>query len=193
MYKLYTFFDVENADDEFIDKCITVLPTDRKEKALRFVHKVDKNNSVISYLLMLCGTRELFGITDIELCYGNKNKPYCKNHPDIFFSISHCRKGCICAVGDNELGADIQDIKDFNLRLLPKICTSDEESLILSSDNKQKAFTELWTRKESFVKMKSCGISSDLKLADTIKYHNFIDSFESHGCYISVCESNRII
>ncbi|MGN1134138.1 MAG: 4'-phosphopantetheinyl transferase family protein [Oscillospiraceae bacterium] len=192
MYKLYTFFDMENADDEFIEKCLTVLPQNRREKALRFVHITDRNTSVISYLLMLYGIRDLFGIKDTELCYGSKGKPYCKNHPNIFFNISHCKNGCICAVGDNDLGADIQEKRSFNPRMLKKICTAEEENLINSSKDKEKAFTKMWTQKESYVKMKSCGISSDLKLADTIKYEKYIDSIEINGCWISVCESKRI-
>lgn len=80
------------------------------------------------------------------------------------FSISYSGNFAICAVSTaNQLGIDIEVIKDINYLEFSKYFNDTEWNQIIFSDNPQKSFFHYWTKKESVLKADGRGLSVDLR------------------------------
>jgi len=85
--------------------------------------------------------------------------------PGIFnFSISYSGNLAVCAVSTvNQLGVDIELIKDINFPEFRKYFNDAEWSRIIYSEDPQRSFFHYWTRKESVLKADGRGLSVDLR------------------------------
>lgn len=87
---------------------------------------------------------------------GEHGKPHFANHP-AQFSISHCQGSVCCALSRHEIGADIEILREYDTRIARRVCTGDELDLLENSPCPDKAFTVLWTLKESRMKLSGEG------------------------------------
>lgn len=120
-------------------------------------------------------------VKDKRLRYGTNGKPYLKSG-ELYFSISHSAGRTICAVADQEIGADIQKIA-YRPRVARRICQDHE----LAEANSPAGFTRLWALKESFVKANGAGLAYGLKNIDSHKLKTAkcwrLDDFFIAICY----------
>jgi 4'-phosphopantetheinyl transferase len=80
------------------------------------------------------------------------------------FSISYSGNFAVCAVSTvNQLGVDIEMIKDINFLEFSKYFNTAEWSKIIHSADPQRSFFHYWTRKESVLKADGRGLSVDLR------------------------------
>ena len=93
--------------------------------------------------------------------YTKNGKPYISYAP--CFNISHSKTKLVIAVSVNQVGVDIEPIIKFRKRLARYICTPQEYQTIVKSDNKDLELTKLWTKKESFIKLKGLAFANNLK------------------------------
>lgn len=109
-----------------------------------------------------------------EIKKGTYGKPYTENSA-LCFNISHTRGAVAVAVGDCEIGVDIQYIKPISDRLM-RIYFGQE----IPSDPKERV--RLWTEYESYGKWLSCGIP--ITLPDLP--HRFFHA-EFNNTVVTVC------
>lgn len=186
MYKLYAFFDLDQLDNETMERCIQHFPEDRKAKALRYRREIDRKLSVVSYLLLIYALNKDFRLSAPRLAYTDRGKPYLPDHKDIHFNISHCPRGCICAVSDQPIGVDIQDIRPFSQDIVKQCCSKEELFMLNQSPDPAACFAQMWTMKESYLKMTGTGISVCLNTIDTSVKHSAIHTTYTNNCYIAV-------
>ena len=132
----------------------------RREQALKFKHVFGQWACLKSWLMVA----ERTGGQD--WLYNEYGKPYVAG--GLAFSISHCKDGIAVAVDDRPLGIDIESIRDIKPELVERTMNEAEQAYI---GNSAARFTELWTKKEAFLKYKGTGIIDDLRevLHDTGK------------------------
>lgn len=126
---------------------------------------------------------------DMRYAENEKGKPYFMEYKDIFFSLSHSGKWAVAVFSDNEVGCDIQEMKDINLNIANRFFTQNECDYINSSADKTDSFFEVWTRKESFIKALGTGLSTPLNSFDVFSDTNwhFSTYNDIAGYKISVC------
>lgn len=96
------------------------------------------------------------------LDYGEKGKPYLREYP-FYFNLSHSGEYVVCAVSDQEIGADIQQCVPVNAQRLAGRFFAAEECRALASceteEEKRRFFYRLWARKEAYGKLIGEGIA----------------------------------
>lgn len=115
----------------------------RKEKINAFQFAKDRNLSLAAGILLSYGLKQAdYNEQELEIAYGEFNKPYFKNHPELEFNIAHSGERVMCAIAvsnqplGNEIGCDVEEntpeqaeyLKEFNMTV------------------------EQWTRLESYAK-----------------------------------------
>ena len=91
-------------------------------------------------------------------------KPYLANS-DLYFNISHSRRYVVCAIGEQELGVDIQFHKKGDTdKTAKKIMSATEWQEYQKAGDKRKYFFDLWAQKESYLKYTGEGITVDMRL-----------------------------
>ena len=188
MHELYFFDDFESLRKHNLKNLANKMPANRIKKYNQYSRDKDKLNCLTSYLLLWFALKQNHLIeTPPSFTYGANQKPYIAENNNIFFNISHTNGCVICAISNNEIGVDIEKIRPINLNISKKICTPSEQKLFDKSSNKATFLLKVWTKKESYVKMKSGSIFSDYSKIDTttlsnvycFKHKNFIISFSS--------------
>lgn len=121
----------------------------RREKADRCRTELQRRQSLaatclLDYALKTVGLRE----QEIQYLEGPDGKPGIAGLNSVHFSLSHSGKWAICAVSEQEIGADIEMIREFSPRLLQRYFDIEE----------QKDPLRVWVLKESFCKMTGVGI-----------------------------------
>jgi len=161
---LYLFDQLATLPEGFVAEHLHFLPAFRREQCISYRQTIDQQNCVIAYLLLLQGLREQYGIdAQMEFVYGAHGKPYLKDYPHIFFNISHCKRGAVCALADFEVGVDMQDVRPYNPSIARRVCSDDELQLLSKADDPARLFCGMWAARESCAKMLGCSVADILK------------------------------
>ena len=149
---------------------IDAISNERKAKALMYSFK---NDQLLSYAACIAFDKGLKTYNlyekDVVIEYGNNGKPSLKDYPQIHFNISHSGELAIAAFSDSEIGCDIEQVRKLKESVLNSCFTNEEISYINNSEDKDFAFTEIWTLKESFLKCLGLGIAFKLNKFSVIK------------------------
>ena len=86
-----------------------------------------------------------------EIKTGPHGKPYFAGYP-VKFNLSHCKGAVCCALGEHEVGVDIERVRPYHEKLAERICTPSERKLAENACDPAKALIALWSLKESFLK-----------------------------------------
>lgn len=181
----YVILDEQLHFDD-ISACAAVLSTERQEKIARYRFEKDKLLSLAAGLLI----RRAVGEKPIKL--GEHGKPYAE---DVYFSVSHSGRAAAIAVNDTEVGMDVERIaEESRLRIADRFYHLNERAYVNASADPCRAFSEIWTRKEAYLKMTGEGISADLTAFDTtvspLKERLYTLSLEDY-CF-SLCSADPI-
>lgn len=159
----YLFDDVGSLEEGFAEQNLHRLPAFRREQCAKYRRQADKNACIIAYLLLQRGLCERFGIMQPpRFIYNEYGKPYLCDIPQIFFNLSHCKLGVVCALADFEIGVDIQEIRPFDMNIAQRVCSDDELRRLSEFDSPSKLFCKLWTEKESYAKAHGISIANVL-------------------------------
>lgn len=154
----------EHIDDFDLQSALAEISEQRREQALRFKFERGQRTCVLAYLLLKKGLREEYGITDNPLFeYGPHGKPYIVGHPEMHFSLSHCREAVACVISDRPVGIDVESVRRYKEDVVRYAMSEQEQQLIATAERPEVAFIRLWTMKEARLKLTGEGITNDLK------------------------------
>ena len=159
MLKLYLcrFAGIEPAAPE------EMLSAYRRERLSVQKNEKARRESVFPELLLCYALRDNgFPVaTPLRILTGEFGKPYLANG-ECFFSLSHSAEAALCALCDREIGADLQINSTCKPALVKRFFSPDEQNYIFHSSDPDAAFTEVWTKKESWCKRSGLGLSLPL-------------------------------
>lgn len=135
-------------------------------QAISYRNRKDAKGTLFAELLLRALVCDQLGLlnSEVELVSGLYGKPALPEAKGFEFNLSHSGDWVVCVVNNTEVGIDLQKIegRDFDIA---RFYFSKEEYLDLMNkrgDEKLDYFYELWTLKESFVKLKGTGFSQPL-------------------------------
>ncbi len=92
---------------------------------------------------------------------GDHGKPYVKELPDVHFSITHSGGYWACAVGDCEVGLDLQEVRDRETdKIAQRFFRPSEIAWLKDKDVGE--FFRIWAMKESYIKYTGKGLTEGL-------------------------------
>ena len=164
-----------NADDE---KWFKYLSQKRIEKVNRLKKANKKSQSIGAELLLNYAVNGDIKKT-VKWDTENGGKLYLTQNKDLYVNLSHSGGYAVCAVHNKDVGIDIQHLRECDMNLAKRFFTAEETEYINCSADKNNAFFEVWTKKESFVK--AIGLKSIRLEKTTIK------------CLSAICRSCRYL
>ncbi len=158
MYRLFSYNVASLSEDK-----LRLLPPSRLQKATNYLKKEDRLLSfaasfALEEALESQGVKE----KDVEIIYGENNKPYIKDRDDLYFNLSHSGEVAIAVVSKKELGCDIEKIRPYSEEVAKRCFAKEERAYINKAKNKDEAFTRIWVYKESFIKAIGKGLALKL-------------------------------
>jgi len=147
------------------DGLLQIISAQNRERCTRFRLKKDALCTLYGELMLRNVLIQRFSLKneDIEILRRDDGKPYVKGLP-IHFNISHSGEFVVCAVSEQEVGIDIERIKEVDLNIARRFfCKSEYEDLLAQIADKQlDYFFSIWTLKESYMKWLGSGMEIPL-------------------------------
>ncbi len=182
------------------DKCCFLtdyVSVRRRKKINRFCFEKDKLLSLFAGLLVRFCVMKKYNIpnSSIEFEIGTHGKPFLADRNEYNFSVSHSGRCIAFAESDFPVGIDIEQIRDFDENIAKRYFSENERKHIENSSDFNKAFAEIWTSKEAYIKMTGDGLTVPLDSFCTVSgipdYYFMHEKFSD--CMVSVClhESHR--
>lgn len=124
-----------------------------------------------------------------EIITGEHGKPYLRDN-EVYFSLSHSGRLAAVALCDDEVGIDIQEASDFNSKLVKRFYAPDEREYVEQSADRDAAFTEVWSKKESYIKAIGTGLATPLNSFSVVNMTGLLYTC-LEGYALSVCVPGR--
>jgi 4'-phosphopantetheinyl transferase len=173
----YRIFDnMTQCSEQEVARLLHVVSDQRREQALAYKHLFGQYCCLKSYemlMQLLNPCLYTLHVTPYNFLYNEYGQPRLENGP--CFSISHCKHGIAVAVSESAIGIDIEHLRIAKPELVERTMNLQEQEQIWQSENPDWTFTQLWTRKESVLKMKGTGIISMDDIKNTLVSIEHID------------------
>lgn len=170
-----------------------------KEKATqikKLYNNMDKKLSLYAQVAVKLIIQKELGldINQISIVNDDLGKPYIEGHENIFFNISHTHNVIAIAFSDNRVGVDIEKETENSMGIAKRFFTEKENEYITNTTvDPMKAFLEIWTKKEAFIKYLGLGLRKpldDFCVVNDFLKDNFL-TLQSENCIISYYDGNN--
>ena len=188
MIRLY-YADISELDDA---RARPELSSYRQEKLAQLHNRTLRRQETGAELLLIQAVRDLVPETRLPLriVTEKSGKPFLQDLP-YFFSLSHSGTLAACAVADRAIGLDVQLRRQGTPALIKRCFTEEEQLYLKRSESPAEAFTMLWTRKESLLKMTGEGLTRSLNGFSVLEDKRFWNVDLGEYCFCICTESGE--
>lgn len=174
---------------------LPALSSSRRLRAERAGSEAVRREIIFSYVLLRLALLEEFGITaPPEFTFGEYGKPFLRDNPDIFFSLSHSSGAALCAAASFPIGVDLQKCREMRLGIEKRFCTPREIAQVRDSSARDRELSRLWCIKESRGKLTGKGFSEGFGMieCETLLQSGRARCLEREDFFLSVCADREL-
>ena len=192
------------------ERLIELLPPENRQFFSRFKRNSSLQRSLFGELVARAVLAQKLGTNGSQITFSKteNGKPYL-NHKNAMFNVSHSGNWVVMAFSSTEVGIDVETIRPVNYRIAERFFSGSEVEFLNSKNGQEKLdyFFDLWTLKESFLKLIGTGLTRSLssfsvfhdgnefRMKEKGKSGNsdiyFKQYFLEEGYKLSVCSYNR--
>ena len=169
---------------------------ERKDKILKCRLFKDRARSLgVEILLKKALADRGLEIKDLSFSYGPFGKPYLADPEDLYFSLSHSGSYVMCAVSDQEIGCDIEKVREVNEKVTKRFFTPEEYESVFSlssAEDRADLFFKYWTAKESLMKCTGLGMSLLSRSSTLSSSYFFKEIAVAEGYRACICQAAEI-
>ncbi len=183
--------------EEDIKLLLGGIPKTFSEKNSEYLKSVTSRKNLKSVYHSLMGIRLLLElipkITDLpSIIRGEYGKPGFSENIGMDFSISHTDGLVICALCEGDVGADCEsEFQRDPMHMAERFFAAPELEYVRNASDRKAAFTEIWTKKEAYVKRLGTGLAAPLKSFDVTGGEIYTETFKIEEYTISVCSEKK--
>ena len=123
--------------------------------------------TVFARTLLLDALKKEYGMTRLpeisETFYG---KPYFLNHLELHFNYSHSKHAAACVLSKQAVGIDLEQVRNYSEKTAKRFCSQGEWIWLQRQPDLNKAWIQIWTMKEAWLKFRGTGLREDLRDLD---------------------------
>ena len=166
---------------------------EKKAAQLQKMRQSKAKESLVGLLLAKYAIYRRWGLpfSAVQFGVGTHGKPYALGQEQVHFNVSHSGGVCVCAVDDEPIGVDIQEMKPCRFdAIAERFFTPLEQRLYHEQGGDKLAFYRMWTKRESVGKYLSTGFfyAAEQDTADWRTVH----MLHREKYMICVCKRNKI-
>jgi 4'-phosphopantetheinyl transferase len=186
LYFLQLDDTVFSKDDENL---YDLISPEKKLRIKKYFFDIDKKLCLYADLLARILACEIGNLSNHDLLFSENSfgKPFVTNIPNFKYNFSHTKNAIALGISNNEIGIDIEKIRDIDITLAKRFFTRHEYNYVTEKQT-QLRFLEVWTKKEAYLKFIGKGLSVTLNSFSVFDVDAVIFSNFQIGDYIvSVC------
>lgn len=166
----------ENAFQHYIERLSALLPESGKKQVFKYKQMDDLQRSLLGEALArsVLSIKTQISPQMVEINRTEKGKPFIQGSNNLYFNISHSGNWVVLAVSDQEIGIDVEKIREPHYRIAKRYFSAGEVKTLntLEGSEKMSYFFDLWTLKESYLKMLGKGLTKSLGSFTLTKIEN---------------------
>lgn len=156
------YLNTKDIREQDVSALLKLLPAAKVNEIIRFRNFEDRRVKLFGRLMVKIYYEDNGLLFEWNEWKTNVNhKPY-YNGGKKKFNISHSGEYVTVAFSNQEVGADVEGISDFDVKSLSHYFHPKEAEYIVNSLDPNEAFVKLWTRKEAYLKATGNGIINGL-------------------------------
>jgi len=178
--EIYTVDSQRRMPDVLYGKFLELIDPAYRERILRYRFWEDRQRSLLGQVLARYAIMKNFKLTNDQIKI-NRNaygKPFISGTGGIYFNISHSGNWVVCIINTEEVGVDVQEVKDMDLSIAEHFFSREEKEYLaaLEKEEKLSGFYNIWTLKEAYIKALGFGFTMPLNSFSVI---HMSDGFEA--------------
>jgi 4'-phosphopantetheinyl transferase len=147
------------------EQLLEFLPVENWTFFTRFKRTTSLQRSLLGEVLLRYILGCKLGIQSNTIIFrkSDNGKPYLENK-ETHFNLSHSGDWVVMAFSDGEVGIDVEVVRPVNYRIAERFFSLEEVASLNSKEGDEKLdyFFDLWTLKESFLKLIGTGLTRSL-------------------------------
>lgn len=198
MVKLYVA-DISNLPDPMLNsELLHRLPMDRQQRIHNLKQEKSRKQSM-GVGLLLQKVLALYHMQDSQVYVGEHGKPMIDG---LEFSLSHSGNLVICAVSNQPIGCDIEKLREAPKGVAERYFSASEQVFVdsIAGEEHKRAFFQIWTMKESYVKMTGEGLGVPFEAYELVfeekscahswhkSYAKIVRDGEEQSCHLNSVE-----
>lgn len=189
----FDVLNIKSLSDADFQKAFESMNKERQERCLRYKFADDRRRMAFGEMLLRRLISEELKVQSESICIENlsSGKPVAKVlGREFFVSISHSGDFVACALSDTPVGIDLEATREIKPDFIKRALSEEEYSFVKESvEGEQRAFLEIWTAKEAYLKLTGEGLSG-LKKADVLP---LIKGEEKDGLALKVSRTEHFV
>jgi 4'-phosphopantetheinyl transferase len=147
------------------DSMFRVMDADKQQQVLRLRHREDQDRGMAAHCLIKFVLHYVYGLPReaLLLTRNEWGKPYIADST-LQFNLTHSGNWVVCGIDSKPIGVDIEQINNIDTAALEPFFSPSERHMLEQLEGRDRGllFYDLWTLKESYVKMIGKGLSIPL-------------------------------
>ncbi len=152
-------------EDSLFAKLLDAAPPEKREKALRYMRREDRERTLIGEALVRFHLVSDYRMDSHEIRFDKNDfgKPLLREE-GLHFNITHSGKWVACAIDYGRVGIDVEVVTDREYDIAHRFFSPVEYDSLMRKNEDERIgfFYDLWTLKESFIKAVGKGLSISL-------------------------------
>ncbi|HEX7056350.1 MAG TPA: 4'-phosphopantetheinyl transferase superfamily protein [Bacilli bacterium] len=151
---------------ELVQSCLQTLPAARRERILRYKKEADRLRSLIGDAAVrmqasLCLSKAPSSLRFTANAHG---KPALAEAGTFHFNVSHSGCWVVCAFARFPVGVDIERVRPIRFQIAERFFAAEEAAALrqLPEADRSDYFFDIWTLKESYIKLDGRGLALPL-------------------------------
>lgn len=171
-----------------------LIPKQKMSKILKIKKTEDRIIRMYASLLFRMLLYKDFNIplNSCPIAYNQFGYPYFPNVNNLFFNFSYSKNIFVCAISDDCIGIDIEQIEQSIDTDILELFHPIEQKYINSFDKKNQLIIKYWNLKESYLKFLGVGLSKDLNSFFVNEYSNNLYNIWDNGKSTSAIKNYTI-
>lgn len=166
MIEIYSFKIDGEIDSRVFAYLMKQLDENKQAAIKRYLRREDSQRALVSEALARLVIMDSLKISNSEIRFGKNEfgKPFLLEHPGFHFNVSHSGEWVVCAVDDEDIGIDVEEICCIDIKIADRFFSRQEVADINSRQEAERLpyFYDIWTLKESYIKAWGKGLSVPL-------------------------------
>jgi len=156
----------ENISDSMWQQLLNAISKNKREEIKRFHYEKDAKRALYADVLVRYLICNKLNMNNSDICFikNQYGKPYLDGVSDAYFNISHAGQYVMCGWSQQEIGIDVEVVKNIDMDIAKRFFTKEEYEYIITKTAKEQSqyFFDFWTLKESYIKYKGKGLTIPL-------------------------------
>ena len=198
MIVVYVLRMDRNLSPEEYRGLMQMASANKREQIERYLRFEDAQRTLLGDMLIRKALNDTFGLSNSTMVFGANTfgKPVLMCHPAYHFNVSHSRNYVVGAVSRLPVGIDVEAVGKVDMGITDRFFAQQEIQYILDrpSSERERAFCQIWTRKEAYIKREGRGFAIPLYSVNVLSqidgacFHLIFENQEA-VCHVCSCES----